>query len=71
MRALRNELGFSQERLAEDAGLHWTYVSGVERGIRNPSLDAIEKLARGLKVGPGDLFQFGEAVKKHPQRTKR
>ncbi|MFY9610621.1 MAG: helix-turn-helix transcriptional regulator [Blastocatellia bacterium] len=44
----RQELGFSQERLAELSGLHRTYVADIERGIRNVSLQNIEKLAKAL-----------------------
>lgn len=56
VRDLRKQLGLSQEALAERAGLHWTYVSGVERGIRTPGLDVIGRLAMGLKVSPSELF---------------
>jgi transcriptional regulator with XRE-family HTH domain len=43
-------LGLSQEQLAERAGLHWTFLSGVERGVRNPGLNTIGCLARALGV---------------------
>ncbi len=46
----------SQEKLAELAGLHRTYVSGVERGERNISLANIERLARALAVPMSDLM---------------
>jgi transcriptional regulator with XRE-family HTH domain len=52
----RTELGISQEKLAERADLHRTYVADVERGSRNPSLRAIEKLAAGLGLDLADLF---------------
>jgi transcriptional regulator with XRE-family HTH domain len=48
VRALRAEAGKTQERLAADAGIHWTYVGQVERGERNPSFKNLLKLARGL-----------------------
>jgi transcriptional regulator with XRE-family HTH domain len=48
IRARREELGLSQEQLAERAGLHWTFVSGVERGVRNPGLNTIGKIAVAL-----------------------
>jgi len=48
LRATRTELGLSQERLADMAGLHRTYVSSVERGERNISLDNMERLAGAL-----------------------
>lgn len=47
---LRREKGLSQEELADLAGLHRTYVSGVERGVRNPTLTVIDRLARALGV---------------------
>lgn len=50
LRAVRLKAGVSQERLADLAGLHRTYVSGVERGLRNISLENIDRLARALDV---------------------
>jgi len=50
MRALRAELGVSQERLAELAGLHRTYIGSVERCERNVSLDNVERIAQALGV---------------------
>jgi transcriptional regulator with XRE-family HTH domain len=46
----RGRLGISQEELAFRADLHRTYVSGVERGIRNPTVVIIERLAKALEV---------------------
>ena len=48
VRALRLKKGLSQRKLAERSGLDVTYVSGVERGLRNPSLKSIERLSVGL-----------------------
>jgi CheY-like chemotaxis protein len=53
----RSQLGISQEELAYRAGLHRTYVSDVERGARNPSIESIEKLARALEISVSTLFQ--------------
>lgn len=50
IRALRLERGFSQERLAEESGLHPRYISDVERGRRNVGMVNIERLARALSV---------------------
>ena len=56
LRKLRKERGISQEELGGRAGLHRTYVSSVERGERNVSLETIDKLARGLGLPMGDLM---------------
>lgn len=59
IRALRGELGWSQEELARKSGLHRTYVGAVERGERNISIDNIERLAKTLNVNPSELFRKG------------
>ena len=56
VRRRRRELDLSQEELAERAELHRTYVSDIERGDRNPSLENIEKLARALNLKVSELF---------------
>jgi transcriptional regulator with XRE-family HTH domain len=50
VRTLREKLGLSQEELAERAQLHWTYVSGIERGKRNPGLNTLARLSTALQV---------------------
>lgn len=56
LREVRQRVGISQEVLAEKAGLHRTYVSSVERGERNISLQNIERLALALGVQLKDLM---------------
>ena len=57
VRSKRCELGFSQEELADRSGLHRTYISDVERGTRNPSLESIRRLAVALELSVSALFQ--------------
>ena len=57
VRVLREKQGFSQEKLAERAELHRTYIGMVERLERNPSLVCIRKIANGLGVHITELFQ--------------
>jgi transcriptional regulator with XRE-family HTH domain len=61
---LRRAKGWSQEELADRASLHRTYVSGVERGIRNPTLTVIERLAVTLGASLDTLVEAprGEAA---------
>lgn len=56
IRKLRLAKGWTQEELAEKAGLHPTYIGGVERGERNLGLDNLLKLARALNEHPSALF---------------
>lgn len=64
LREVREGTGISQERLAELAGLHRTYVSSVERGKNNISLINIEKLALALGVSLRDLMPAAPVTKK-------
>lgn len=57
LRDLRQKHGWaSQEAFAHHVGLDRTYISGLERGSRNPTLDVIVKLAHGLEVTPSELL---------------
>lgn len=56
VRQLRLAKGLTQEELAERAGLHPTYIGGIERGERNLGLDNLLKLARALREHPSALF---------------
>lgn len=56
VRRLRRERGWSQEEFADEAGVHRTYISDIERGARNPTIAIVEQLARPLGVAPGRLL---------------
>lgn len=56
VRAQRERRGWSQEQLADRSGIHRTYISGVERGIRNPTVTIISILAGALGVKACDLL---------------
>lgn len=56
VRALREQIGISQEELGFRSGLDRTYVSGVERGVRNPTVMVLARLATALSVEPSALF---------------
>lgn len=60
LKQIRESRGYSQELLAEKSGLDRTYISGCERGIRNPSLLSISKIAVSLGVSPSDLLSAVE-----------
>lgn len=57
VREIRKGAGLSQEKLAELAELHRTYVSGVERGERNASLTSITRIANALDISLSELFE--------------
>jgi transcriptional regulator with XRE-family HTH domain len=67
---LRNMRGYSQERLAEIMGVNPKYLSSVERGKENPTLDFFLKLAVGLKVNIQDLFYI-ESVDNAPKVLRK
>jgi transcriptional regulator with XRE-family HTH domain len=62
LRRLRTQQGLSQEDFAEVLKIHRTYVGGLERGERNPSLQVIERLADELGVDPVDLLVEPDAA---------
>lgn len=57
LRAIREELGLSQEKFAEHLGFHRTYAGALERGERNVSLRSLEHLADLLHIDPLDLLR--------------
>lgn len=60
VRQLRKEIGLSQEELAAEAGLHRTYISLVERGQRNITVDALSQIAEALGVYPSRVIADAE-----------
>lgn len=56
LKKLREEQGYSQESFADHCGLHRTYISGIERGVRNPTVVIVDKIAKALKVPAGQLI---------------
>ena len=72
MRRLRSKHAWSQETLAERAGLHRTYVGDIERGARNVALRNIEKLAAALEFTVRELFtSYGIGERPSPRRQER
>lgn len=56
VRELRSQRGWTQERLSEVAGLHRSYVAGLESGARNPTLDVIVRLAQAFELSPKEML---------------
>ena len=56
LRRLRKERGLTQEDFATDSGFDRGYVSGIERGVRNPTITVVEKIANALDVAIGELL---------------
>lgn len=57
IRVLRQERGISQEKLALIAGVNTSYVGQIERGIRSPTIDMLDKIAQALEVDIVELFR--------------
>jgi transcriptional regulator with XRE-family HTH domain len=57
IRRVREEQKITQEEAAERCGLHRTYYSGVERGVRNVSLLNVQKIGKGLRTSLPRLFE--------------
>ncbi len=55
---LRIKQGFSQEELASKCHLHRTYISDIERGERNVSIENVERIANALDIDPSELLKF-------------
>ncbi len=57
VRKLRDKRGFSQEKLAAKANIDRAFLSGIERGVENPTLFTIQAIADGLETDVGDLMK--------------
>ena len=55
LRAFREAMGVSQEKLAEKASLHRTYIGSVERGERNPSFNSLNRILKSLNISWSDF----------------
>nr|WP_298899182.1 helix-turn-helix transcriptional regulator [uncultured Altererythrobacter sp.] len=62
VRRLRAELEVTQEDFATDSGFDRGYISGIERGVRNPSILNLERIANALKVDLADLIDAQAAI---------
>ena len=61
IKIVRQRNGLTQDQLAEQVGLSPKYISGIERGVENPTMDILLRVAKALEVEPYDLFLFGES----------
>ena len=69
IRQIRKAQKISQQELGERADLNYKYIGGVERGERNPSIQSLVKIARGLKVEVGDFFKL-EGQRQLPDKDR-
>lgn len=73
IRMARQDLGLSQEDLAAETNIDRTYISGIEREKRNPTILVVAKIAAVLKVTTAELFveDFGKRPAKYSKRTNK
>lgn len=64
VKQLRGSKGWSQEELGFETDLHRTYISGIERGVRNPTVMIIARIAQALGVTPSRLLEGRERRRK-------
>ncbi|MBB3176342.1 transcriptional regulator with XRE-family HTH domain [Variovorax sp. Sphag1AA] len=70
VRAERQHAGFTQEGFARHAGLARSYMSGLERGERNPTFTQLVRILEALAVQPGDFFRHFPDSRKMPRRRR-
>lgn len=69
-RQLREQFGLSQEALALNAGVDRTYVSGIERGVRNPSLKSMQRLAGEMNITLDRVFVLARQMAQSKMAAK-
>jgi transcriptional regulator with XRE-family HTH domain len=57
VKKFRKEIDWSQEDLAFECDLHRTYISGIERGVRNPTVLILDTIAKALGITPNQLLE--------------
>lgn len=60
VRKLREQMNISQEEFANKAGVHRTYIGGIERGERNVTITTVYKIAAALNIPPSSLFTIDD-----------
>ncbi|WFB58694.1 helix-turn-helix transcriptional regulator [Paenibacillus sp. BR1-192] len=70
IRTLRKEKSYTQESLSEKSGIHVTYISDIERGERNISMETLEKVIIALEVNPVEVFRI-EGIEGIEERANR
>ena len=70
MRQIRKARGWSQEELAFESGLDRTYISGVERGVRNPTVLVLHELAQALRIPAARLLETADPKGKAVRRRR-
>lgn len=70
IKELRKNKGLSQEQLAEKAETSQNYLSRMERGTENPTLDMFIKLAHALEVEIWEMFDFGHNIRDKEVKDK-
>lgn len=68
IRDLRIDAGMTQERLSFRAKVHRTYIGDLERGLKSPTLDVIDALARALNMEPHELVEQAAQLRNRPPR---
>ena len=71
IRDLREQVGISQEELAGRANLDRTYISGIERGRRNPSVKSLQRVANALTIGLDIVFVRARELAERRERGEQ